>query len=166
MDGTVAETKFQIQCRDWQCPDLPLKYEFTTKTKKESSSVSVSSLSRIDYPIWYTGQEPISPKSILPLGDPTDGYNLTMIIRVINAYGSFTELSAIAVKVMRILNSYANRAGILISILTQVWLHASCRRITTRAVQQRTINRYSIISFSIQSADSLTDYSGGVKLVD
>ena len=28
-----------------------------------------------------------------------------------------------------------------------------------RAVQQRPINRYSVISFSIRSADSLTDYS-------
>ena len=35
-----------------------------------------------------------------------------------------------------------------------------------RAVQQRPINRFSVISFSIRSADSLTDYSGGVKLID
>ena len=29
-----------------------------------------------------------------------------------------------------------------------------------RAVQQRLINRYSVINFSFRSADSLTDYSG------
>ena len=34
------------------------------------------------------------------------------------------------------------------------------------AVQQRLINIYSFISFSIRSADSPTDYSGGVKLID
>ena len=38
--------------------------------------------------------------------------------------------------------------------------------IYNRAVQQRPINRYSVISSSIRSADSLTDYSGEVKLVD
>ena len=37
--------------------------------------------------------------------------------------------------------------------------------IYNRAVQQRPINRYSVISSIIRSADSLTDYSG-VKLVD
>ena len=39
-------------------------------------------------------------------------------------------------------------------------------RLWSTAVQQRPINQYSVISFSIRSADSLTDYSGGVKLVD
>ena len=38
--------------------------------------------------------------------------------------------------------------------------------LNTRAVQQRLIGRYSLIRFSIRSAGSLTDYSGGVKLVD
>ena len=38
--------------------------------------------------------------------------------------------------------------------------------IWSRAVQQRLINRYSVVSFSIWSADFLTNYSGGVKLVD
>ena len=33
-------------------------------------------------------------------------------------------------------------------------------------MQPRPIIRYSITSFSIRSTDSLTDYSGGVKLVD
>ena len=32
-----------------------------------------------------------------------------------------------------------------------------------RAVQQRPINRYSVVSFSIRSADSLTDYLGVVS---
>lgn len=101
MIGTVAQTKFQIQCSDWTCPDLPIKYEFTTKTKlPKSQGVSVSSLSRTDYPIWYSGFEPRNPKSVLPLGDPNAGYNLTMIVRIINAYGSFTELAPILIKVM------------------------------------------------------------------
>jgi len=38
--------------------------------------------------------------------------------------------------------------------------------IYTRAVQQRLINQYLTISFRIQSVDSLTDYLGGIKLVD
>ena len=38
--------------------------------------------------------------------------------------------------------------------------------VDTRAVQQRPINRYSVISFRIRSADSLSEYSGGVKSVD
>ena len=36
----------------------------------------------------------------------------------------------------------------------------------TRALQQTPINRYSVVSFIIRSADSLTDYSAGVKLVN
>ena len=38
--------------------------------------------------------------------------------------------------------------------------------VTSLAIQQRPISRYSVISFRIRSADSLTDYSRGVKLVD
>ena len=100
--GTVAETKFQIQCDNWECPDLPIKYEFTTKTKLgEGQGVSVSTLSRTDYPIWYSGYEPRNPKSILPLGDPDNGYNLTLIVRIFNAYGSFTELDPIIATVSK-----------------------------------------------------------------
>ena len=99
----MAKTQFQIQCQGWECPDLPLKYEFTTKTQVGSQSVSVSSLSRKDYPLWYSGHEPRNPKSILPLGDPTDGYNLTMIVRIFNAYGSFKEIPAIVIKVKGVL---------------------------------------------------------------
>ena len=35
--------------------------------------------------------------------------------------------------------------------------------LSTRAVQQRPIILYSVISFSIRSVDSLTDYSGESK---
>ena len=35
--------------------------------------------------------------------------------------------------------------------------------LSTGTVQLRTINRYSVISFSLRSADSLTDYPGEVK---
>ena len=101
LTGTVAQTKFQIRCQHWTCPDIPIKYEFTTKKDiPASQSVSVSSLSRTDYPIWYSGYEPRNPKSILPLGDPNAGYNLTMIVRIFNAYGSFTELPPVVVQVM------------------------------------------------------------------
>ena len=34
------------------------------------------------------------------------------------------------------------------------------------AVHRRSINRYSVISFSIRSLDSQNDYSGGVKFFD
>ena len=45
-------------------------------------------------------------------------------------------------------------------------LYGKTTQVEIRAVQQRPINRYSVFSFSTRSVDSLTDYSGGVKLID
>ena len=101
--GTVAETKYQIQCKDWQCPDLPIKYEFMTKLKAKST-VTVSSISRTDYPIWYAGNEPRNPANILPLGDPDKDYNLTMVIRIYNSFNSFRQLPEMYIKVMKLLD--------------------------------------------------------------
>lgn len=83
-----------------------MKYQFMTKTSgAKSGGVSVSSLSRVDYPIWYTGSEPRNPKNILPLGNPDKDYNLTIIVRIFNAFGSFKELEPIIVKVWHSLDT-------------------------------------------------------------
>eukprot|EP00794_Sanderia_malayensis_P008988 gene8988-9948_t len=109
-EGHVAMTNFQVKCNGWTTLDLPIKYQYMTKTTSASSSPSASSLLRQDYPIWYAGSEPWNEPSILPLGDSAKNFTMEIIVRIYNVFGAFSELPPKRAKVSPVPRSGSSSA--------------------------------------------------------
>ena len=70
IEGVSLETEFMFECADWTDRSTPLTYEFRNGDDLISYGIS-----------------PVSPKTVLPAGDPENNYKITINVVIKNAVG-------------------------------------------------------------------------------
>ncbi|XP_078578208.1 sperm receptor for egg jelly-like [Branchiostoma floridae x Branchiostoma japonicum] len=84
-----SEGFFELQCRGFSDPDLPLRYDFEY-TAADVTVASVNSTATINQHLLYSGPAPSTPPIRLPTGDPDENYELEIVIRVTDDLGAFS----------------------------------------------------------------------------
>ena len=95
-EGETTKTKFQTKCQNWESKDYPITYQFLYNNGKEQA-ITTSSAKEKDFPLFYHGLSP-QKDSILPLGDENKNYSMLIICRILNEYGTYSQVN-VSIKV-------------------------------------------------------------------
>ncbi|XP_077863102.1 polycystin-1-like [Saccoglossus kowalevskii] len=87
-NGTALNTTFNFYCSGFDDPHKPLLYRFATTSSNGS------------YVWMYSGENPsMDQPATLPAGEEEDDYFVTIIVRVSDSYGSYSDFTSMKVQV-------------------------------------------------------------------
>ncbi|XP_030300240.1 polycystic kidney disease and receptor for egg jelly-related protein-like [Calypte anna] len=91
--GTAFLTKFVVQCSGFSDTNLPLTYKVIVASNVPQTTKVTSVNENTFGIIMYFGYEPKTPPSFLPVGEPSQKYNLPLYVQVHNSLGAFTQVN-------------------------------------------------------------------------
>ncbi|XP_078666466.1 uncharacterized protein LOC144908605 isoform X2 [Branchiostoma floridae x Branchiostoma belcheri] len=94
--SNTSQGFFEIQCRDFNDNDLPLRYDFEY-TAADVTVASLNSTVGSTYQhLLYSGPASSTPPIRLPTGNPDRNFDLEIFIRVTDVFGAFSNTSVTA----------------------------------------------------------------------
>ncbi|XP_070579639.1 polycystin-1-related protein-like [Ptychodera flava] len=88
-NGTALNTTFNVHCSGWDDPDRPLNYRF-----------AIGGSNGTDWTWIYSGEKAYMDESVyLPEGQEDNDYNVSILVRVEDSYGSYVDLDELTVQV-------------------------------------------------------------------
>ncbi|XP_022107070.1 polycystic kidney disease protein 1-like 2 isoform X2 [Acanthaster planci] len=97
-EGVVLTTHFSIICEHFEDIHTPLTYEVhTLKAAERSVGVGAHADASVEDTLLFYGLDPNIPATLLPLGQPSQGYRVDIKIKVTDSLGAsvYTLLSAV-----------------------------------------------------------------------